>query len=437
MGETDEKPWLEQGYNRVPRPMNPGKAPRRLEILFLYSRPPLPMTRGDELTVSHLIEFFYSRGHVIDFITLASPGQTLRADHMAWLQSRCRRVEIVTLGRLESMINAIRGVLRGWPLQIGLLLSGEQRRKAQEAVAANAYDLAYAYYIRSAEVLHAVKDRVPVSFMALQLAQTLNTERLSQTSPRWIERLFYRFESARMARYEAKIWQGVTRTVLIGNKDVNAIRDVCRKHGEPPIDNHVFGPHGVDTEQFKPADPALAEPETLVMSGVMRYAPNVEAAQWFTTHVWPLIRKVRPQGRLYLVGRDPVPALTAMNGKDGITVTGTVDDPGEWIARATVSIAPIRAAAGLQNKLLEALAMARPVVCTSVANEGIGAVPDRDLVIADEPQAMAAAILTLIDDKQRRTELGQNGRRFVEQKWTWEGPFLLLEEEILKARRDI
>ncbi|MEZ5823336.1 MAG: glycosyltransferase [Geminicoccaceae bacterium] len=434
--ETDKEPWLEQGYNRVPRPMNPGTAPRRLKILFLYSRPPLPMTRGDELTVSHLIEFFHSRGHVIDFITLASPGHELREDHRRWLESRCRRVELVTLGRFESMVNAVKGVLRGWPLQIGLLLSGEQKRKAEEAVAAENYDLAYAYYIRSAEVLHSVKDRVPVSFMALQLAQTLNTERLSQTSPRLIERLFYRFESARMARYEAKVWQGVTRTVLIGNKDVNAIRDVCRKHGQPEIDNHVFGPHGVDTEQFKPADPSLVEPETLVMSGVMRYAPNVEAAQWFVTHVWPLLRKARGEAKLYLVGRDPVPALTAMNGRDGITVTGTVDDPGTWIARATVSIAPIRAAAGLQNKLLEAMAMAKPVVCTSVANEGINAEPGRDLLIADEPQEMADAILALMNDEQRRTELGQNGRRFVEEKWTWEGPFLLLEEEILKARAE-
>jgi len=427
----------DQGYNRVPRPMKPGPASRRLEILFLYSRSPLPMTRGDELTVAHLLEFFHARGHIIDFITLAPAGHSLREDHRRWLESRCRRVEFVTLGRIESVVNALRGVLRGWPLQIGLLFSGRQKRRAEAAVAEARYDLAYAYYIRSAEVLHAIKDRVPVSFLALQLAQTLNTERLSQTSLRWIERLFYCFESARMARYESRIWQGVNRTVLIGNKDVNAIRDVCRRYGQPEIDNHVFGPHGVDTEQFRPRDPDIAEPATLVMSGVMRYAPNVEAATWFMAHVWPRIRAKRPGAKLYIVGRDPVPALQAANGRDNVTVTGTVEDPGDWIARATVSIAPIRAAAGLQNKLLEAMAMGKAVVCTTVANEGIGALPGRDIVTADEPEEMATAILALLDDPDRRAELGRNGRRFVEERWTWEGPFLLLEKEILAAREEV
>ena len=81
------------GYHRVPRPMRPGPASRRLEILFLYSRPPLPMTRGDELTVSHLLEFLHARGHAVDLVTLREPGHSLRPEHQAWLESRCRSVE--------------------------------------------------------------------------------------------------------------------------------------------------------------------------------------------------------------------------------------------------------------------------------------------------------------------------------------------------------
>ena len=426
--------WADQGYHRVPRAMRLDPAPRKLRILFLYSRPPLPMTRGDELTVSHLIEFFYARGHEIDFLTLMTPGYSLRADHKAWLESRCRQVEFIPINRFESIIGAFIGVLKGWPLQIGLLLSKAQKARAKAAVDTQDYDLAYAYYIRSAEILHAVRDKVPVSFLALQLAQTLNTERLAKTAHSWIERLFYRFETSRMARYESKVWQGVSRTVLIGNKDLNAIREVCSRFGEPSIDNHVFGPHGVDIEQFKPRDPSLEEAAAIVMSGVMRYAPNVEAASWFVSHVWPLVRQTRPDAKFYLVGRDPTPALLALDGKNGVIVTGTVDDPGDWIAKATVSIAPIRAAAGLQNKLLEAMAMGKPVVATSVANEGIGAVPDRDILIVDDAKPMAEAILQLLDDPVRRKQIGASGRRFVEEHWTWEGPFLLLEQAMLEAR---
>lgn len=432
MGEDPDPPL--EGYHRVPRPMRPGPAPRRLDILFLYSRPPLPMTRGDELTVAHLLEFLHARGHAVDLITLAPPGYTLRREHEAWLKSRCRTFALVPVGRVESALRAVLGLFRGWPLQIGLLWSRAQMRRAEAAVTGRTYDLAYAYYIRSAEVLHAVKERVPVSFLALQLAQTLNTERLSKTAHGRLERLFYRFETRAMARYEAKVWRGVSRTVLIGPRDLEAIRTVCRRHGTGEIDNHVFGPHGVDVTQFRPRDPALVEEATLVMSGVMRYAPNVEAATWFAGHVWPRLRRERPRARLCLVGRDPAPALLALDGKDGVTVTGTVEDPADWIARATVSIAPIRAAAGLQNKLLEAMAMGKAVVATTVANEGIGAVPGRDLLLADEPEAMTRAILSLLDDEARRAELGAAGRRFVEEHWTWEGPFLQLEQAMLEAR---
>ena len=145
------------------------------------------------------------------------------------------------------------------------------------------------------------------------------------------------------------------------------------------------------------------------------------------------IRAQRPDARLYLVGRDPPPAVKALDGRDGITVTGTVPDPADWMARAAVCVAPIRAAAGLQNKLLEYLAMAKAVVATAAANEGIGAVPGRDLVTADEPEAMAGAVLALLADPVRATALGEAGRRFIVASWTWEAHFYSLEAAFLEA----
>ena len=171
----------------------------------------------------------------------------------------------------------------------------------------------------------------------------------------------------------------------------------------------------------------------VVMSGVMRYAPNVEAALWFVREVWPLVRAERPLARFILVGRDPAASLQVLDGKDGVTVTGTVEEPAEWIARAAVCVAPIRAAAGLQNKLLEAMAMAKAAVATPEANEGIAAPADEALVLAREPRAFADAVLALLADAPRRRALGSAGRAFVEAKWTWEGPFLELEQAFLAA----
>jgi len=421
------------GYHRVPRPMAVGRAPRSLRVLFLYSRPPLPMTRGDELTVAHLLEFLFRRGHEVDFLTLSPQGFGLRSEHKAWLESRCRRFEIFPIGKLSGLLRGGLGVLRGEPFQIGFMASPQQLSRARELALQEAYDLGYAYYIRSTPVLQAVAGQVGASFLALQLSQTLNTKRLSQTAHSFVERLFYRFESWRLAAYEARIWRDVDRCVLIGPKDLEAIRQVCREQGAPPLDNHVFGPHGVDIEQFAPADPSVVEPATVTMSGVMSYAPNVEAAVWFAKQVWPRIRAARPDARFTIVGRDPEPAVRALDGRDGVTVTGTVDDPALWIAKATVSVAPIRAAAGLQNKLLEAMATAKPVVATSVANEGIGAVADRDVMIADTPEQMAGAVIALLNDPSRRDALGRRARQFIEEMWTWAGPFLQLEQAFFDA----
>ncbi|GBD44904.1 hypothetical protein HRbin40_02396 [bacterium HR40] len=421
------------GLDRLPKPMQPGLAPRPLTILFLYSRLPLPMTRGDELTVAHLLEFLHARGHTVDFLTLAPGGRPLRPEHRAWLESRVRELHILPHPWLPALLRAQLAWLRGRPFQVGLLTSPAQCALAQDLARRHRYDLAYAYYIRSAEALRRVRGLVPVTFLALQLSQTLNTERLARTAASLAERLFYRLEHARMAAYEARIWQPFTRTVLIGEKDREAIATACRRHGVPEIDNVVFGPHGVDTRHFAPRDPQLVEPGLVVMTGVMRYAPNVEAALWFVREVWPRIRAERADARLALVGRDPVAALRAVDGRDGITVTGTVPDTADWIARAAVCVAPIRAAAGLQNKLLEAMAMARPVVATPEANEGIGAVPDRHLLLAREPEEFATAVLTLLADPARAADLGRNARIFVERHWTWEGPFLALEREFYRA----
>jgi glycosyltransferase involved in cell wall biosynthesis len=302
-------------------------------------------------------------------------------------------------------------------------------------VAERHYDLAYAYTARSMEVLRRLDRGITARVLALQVSQTLNTRRLAENAARLIERLFYRFESWRMAAYEARIWQIVDRTVLIGEKDREAVEAACRQQGLPVIDNVVFGPHGVDIERFAPR-PEAEEADVVVMSGAMRYAPNVAAALWFLTRVWPTIRAARPTARFFLVGLEPPPALLAHHGKDGVEVTGTVDEPADWIARAAVCVVPIRAAAGLQNKLLEALAMGKAVVATPEANEGIRAVPKRDLCLAEEPEAFARAVLDLLADAPRRQTLGAAGREFIEATWTWEAPFLMLEQNLLDLCAD-
>lgn len=428
------------GVDRLPRPMALPRAERPLRILFVYGRLPLPMTRGDELTVAHLLEFLHARGHAVDFVTLDA-GQRLAPAHRAWLESRCRRLVILPHSRLRAAGSALAGLPFRRPLQIGWFRSGDQLAAVQEALAREPYDIAYAYYIRSAETLRAVRGRPggPATFLAMQLSQYLNTRRLAETTGSRLQRLVFGLESRLVRAYEAGVWRDFDRTVLIGPKDLAAVAEACRAEGVPEIDaaagNVVWGPHGVDTERMAPRPEVAVRPDSVVMTGAMRYPPNAQGALWLAAEVWPRIRAARPAARLAIVGRDPPPEVVALNGRDGISVTGTVPDPADWTAAAAVCVAPIRAAAGLQNKLLEYMAMGRPVVATAAANEGIGAAPGRDLVVADRAEDFAHAVAGLLADPARAEALGAAGRAFVTANWTWEAHFYNLEAAFLDAMR--
>jgi glycosyltransferase involved in cell wall biosynthesis len=225
----------------------------------------------------------------------------------------------------------------------------------------------------------------------------------------------------------------VSRVVLIGEKDKAAIEAACRRHGVPPIANVVWGPHGVDVERFSPRGPAAEEPGAVAMSGVMRYAPNVEAALWFAAEVWPLVRRERPDARFYLVGRDPDAKVQALHGRDGIEVTGTVDEPAglDRQGRGLRGAGPRRGGPAEQA--------ARGARHGPGGGRHPGGERGHPRRARPRPRAgagadaFARAVLDLLADPARRAALGAAGRRFVEERWTWEGPFLGLETAFHEA----
>jgi len=416
----------------LPAQMRVEPAPRALSIVVACSRVPLPMTRADQMTVAHLIEFLARRGHRIDLFALDT-GETLTDVQRAWLEERCRTLRLFPHGRVRSVAGVLRGLARGLPLQVGWFLNGAQIIAVREAMPGA--DIGYAYYIRSAETLRGLHPN-GVTFLAMQLSQALNTRRMAANYRNIRERLIYAVESRLVRPYEARIWRDFTRTVLIGWQDVTEIRAACRERGLAEIDNMVFGPHGVDTGRFAPRPDIAPAPCSLVFNGVLRTYTNVHAITWFARHVWPKVKQEEPAATLTIVGRDPRAEVRALARLDGVTVTGEVRDPADWLARAAVCIDPVEAGAGMQNKLIEYMAMGKPVVATTVANEGIGATPGEHLVLADEPDAMAREILALFGDAGRRAGIGQAARAFVVRNWTWEALFLRLEKAMFEALGD-
>ncbi|WP_408590485.1 glycosyltransferase family 4 protein [Novosphingobium sp.] len=420
----------------TPAAMDVGPSDRPLRIAVVYGRSPLPMRRADQLTVAHLLTFLKARGHAVDLFAINSGGTPDEAD-VAWLNQTCRKVQMFAHDRVNIAKGLARVPLSGLPFQVGLFTHDGQRAALEKAVDAGEYDIVYTYYFRSAEITRAIaKKRTgvrPRTFLAMQLSQTLNTRRIAENAPNWAYKQFYSLESRLVARYEAEIFRDFDRAVLIGKSDVAEINGTCERLGRPPIDNVVLCAHGVDVTRFRPRDDLPVVPGKLVFSGVMRTPTNVQAVQWFVTNVWPLIRAEVPDATFDIAGREPSSDVLALGKVPGVTVLGTVPDTSVPIAQAAICINSMQAGGGMQNKLIEYLGSGKPVVATSVANEGIGATDGEHLIVADEPADFAREVVALLRDPARSAQLGQAARRYIVENWTWEAHFLKLEQAFYQS----
>lgn len=396
------------------------------------------MTRADQKTVAHLIEFLAARGHDVDLYALAGDEPVTEAAS-TWLSDRCRVLSITWKSRARSILDSAIAACRAEPLQVGYFWSRQQARALARGIESRNYDVIYVYYIRSAIVFQQAlrlagrESFRGVSFLGMQLSQALNTRRIVEEIDRPVDRAIYGIESRHLRRFEARIWNEFDRVVLIGANDLDELRRVCREAGQREPDNVFLCAHGVDIGEFKPDSGDGATGPTLIFSGVMRTNTNVNAITWFARQVWPKIKMQEPEAQLYIVGRQPTAAVRELGELPGITVTGEVPSMADYIRRASVCINPMRVGAGMQNKLLEFLAMGKATVATTVANEGIRATPGCDLLIADTPEQFSDSVLALLRDPSSRRELGRNARAFVEKQWSWEAQFLLLEAEFQRA----
>jgi len=422
----------------LPSSMNVPPANHRLRIALVCSRLPLPMTRADQLTVAHLISFLAARGHALDLFTLDT-GEKPTPEQMAWLDQRCRQILVFRQSTAQSILGLIGAVAVGKPMQVGWFSNREHIHAVRQAISFRQYDVAYAYYIRSAEALRAVcpadakpDPSHPPTILGMQLSQSLNTRRLAQNSGRLRDRIIYSVEKGLVRRYEANIWRDFFRTVLIGERDAEEIRLACRERSVPEISNYILAPHGVDTSRFRPRPDIDPDPATLVFSGVMKTNTNIHAITWFAKNCWPRIRAEVPGVRLIIVGRQPAPEVNHLADLDSaITVTGEVPDTAEYISRATVCINPMQIGAGMQNKLVEYMACGKAVVTTPLANEGINAVSGTHLIEAAGPEAFADAVVALLRNPEMRAALGKSAREYIQRNWTWEKLFSALESEML------
>jgi glycosyltransferase involved in cell wall biosynthesis len=288
------------------------------------------------------------------------------------------------------------------------------------------YDVLYTHLIRMAEYTR----NLPIpKVLGVQISQALNLRRMVEHGHDPLRRLFYRLEAAKVRPYEAEVCADFDRVFLCGPADIAAIEETAA------VPNAVVCPHGQDIPPLERVRSAKRESGAVVITGVMSTYTNVDAAAWFAQSVFPRIEKQLPDAQFWIVGRNPQRALRALARPPKVVVTGEVPDVYEWLCRAEVAVAPLRIGAGMQNKIVQAMACQLPVVATRIANEGIGAEPDTHILLRDDEKGMAEAILGLLRDPAARQRQGAAARAFVEAEWTWEAHFETLESNLFDVAR--
>ena len=248
--------------------------------------------------------------------------------------------------------------------------------------------------------------------LVLHNVQFLQAQRIARIETSLGGRLWRNANAGMMRRYEPAIAAKFDRIVAVSDADRAVLQGVA-----PGLAIDVI-PNGVDTRLLQP----LPEPDgkpALVFVGSLNYRPCADAVIWFVETVFPTLRQRYPGLELWLVGNQPPPAVEAL-ADEGVFVTGRVDDVTPYYQRATVAIVPLRAGGGSRLKILEAMALGRPVVSTTIGAEGIEAAPGRDILLADDADAFASAVSRLIDERALWRSIAANARRFVEDHHEWD-----------------
>ncbi len=366
------------------------------EILYLTHRIPYPPDKGDKIRSYHVLRHLAARHRVHLGCFIDDPADRR---HIATLRPWCASSCFVDLSPVLARAASLRALLTGEPMSMAYYRSARLRRWADSLLQGGALDAALAYSGPMAQYL----DRVlPGGMRRVVDLVDVDSEKWSAyaaTRP-WPLSALYRREGARLRRAEARIARDCD-----GASFVSAAEAALFRRRAPEAAHRVghFN-NGVDTVYFRPqrapfdhARPYPAGETALVFTGAMDYWPNIEAVDWFARAVLPALLARRPATRFYIVGARPVSRVRRLAALPGVLVTGAVPDIRPYLAHAALAVAPLRIARGVQNKVLEAMAMQATVLASPQALEGIDAVSGGEVLVADGAPAWIERIGYFLD----------------------------------------
>lgn len=370
----------------------------------------------------NLIRALSALGHDVTVVTLI--GSQADEIDAAVLRNHASQVITLPLSRSRSLTNSLSALLTDEPLQAAYCWQPALADHLRRLLTEENFDVVHVEHLRGARygllaksVIVAAGLPTPVVWDSVDSISHLFRQASVNSTGR-ISRMITRLELPRTERYEARMIAEFDAVLASSPVDRDALIRLAAPDLIDELPIYVL-PNGVDLDAFTPASASERDPATLVVSGKMSYHANVAMAVRLVRQIMPVVWAARPDVRLEIVGKNPPAEVHSLAADPRVIVTGEVPHIQTYLRRATIAVAPIVYSAGIQNKILEAMACATPVVTTSLALQGIAVEPGRHLLAADGGHEMAATVLSLLDEPARRAEIGRAGRSFVESNHNW------------------
>ena len=382
------------------------------KLLYLTHRIPYPPNKGDKIRSYHLLQ--HLRKHFKVYLG------TFIDDEQDWqyvnhVNSLCEETCFIRLDPLLARMRSLIYLFSSMPLSLPYYRSSKLSTWVSNQLSSGTikhtvvFSSAMAQYISETGIACSVIDFVDV-----------DSDKWSQyaSTKVWPQKWVYQREANLLLEYEKYVTKKCSYATFVSEKEAGLFKQLS-----PEVENKItYFNNGVDTEYFSPsqnfANPYKPNTRVLVFTGAMDYWPNVDAVRWFAAELFPAIRTKIPDLEFYIVGARPTKTVLELSAIPGVVVTGSVDDVRPYLAFSEIAIAPLRIARGIQNKVLEAMAMEKLVVASPQALEGITAIPGIELFVADGAEAYIDHVISLLENP--RIEAGKAARRRVIEDYNWD-----------------
>ena len=384
-------------------------------LLYLVHRMPYPPNKGDKVRSYHLLKHLAARHQVFLGTFMDDPEDEV---HIATLRSLCADVHVERLHPKRARVSSLLGLLGRDALTLRYYRSQalsdwvERTTAEHKMQAAVVFSSSMAQYVEGGQNLNGAP--VLVDFVDVDSAKWSQYAKERPWPLSWL----YRREGRTLLNYERDVALWARRSFFVTESETALFKELA-----PVAADRVEAvSNGVDAQYFTPEpshrNPYSKDEQTVVFTGAMDYWPNVDAVTWFARDILPGLRQRHPGLRFYIVGRSPDAAVQAL-ASDAVVVTGTVPDVRPYLQHADVVVAPLRLARGIQNKILEAMAMGRPVVASTACASALNAQVGTELVAAEEVADYTRAISALLADREVAARIGSAGRTCVLQRYSW------------------